>query len=299
MTDDLFIKNSLEYNLFYLRIMGEHIVLLVGALPDINEDLKEEGKYLYKSFNEHLKKGLDYALNNLHEIGNDAVTKYTLKAEQKTISLTGFPIDTSNTTTELNFRNYVRTTPTNIATSISDYNERSLALANTIITYKTKLLEGLSTCKLFMNTYPLLIDHIRREAYTFMNVLSKLQNRDNPIDTVQEAMGKELFWNGIMSEHAMFIRGLLDPSEESLFNIANETAMKFEEINRMINTTNFKDFTNSSEKATSDLQRFKTNSVEGILNCQILSMISPIIADHVLREANHYLKILKEVKSLA
>lgn len=298
MTDNDFIKHSLDYNLFYLRIMAEHLVLLVSAVPKINEDLIDEGKYIYQNFTEHIKKGLDLELSEGIEINDDTVTEFTLKAEQKTAALTGFDIDTSITVMENNFSKYVRTTPTNLVDTLKAFNERSIALTTVIITYKTKLLDLFTTCKIAMHVYPLLIDHTRREADTFIHILTKLQNRDNPIDTVEEALGKELFWNDIMGEHAMFIRGLLDPTEELLYNIANETLTKYEELNRKINAIDFNEFTNESLNLTQGLQKFKVESTEGLLKCNILSMIPVLMADHVLREANHYLRVLDMVKGL-
>ena len=38
---------------------------------------------------------------------------------------------------------------------------------------------------------------------------------------------------------------------------------------------------------------FKTASVQGIQQCKIRSTILPLLADHVLREANHYVRILQ------
>ena len=34
--------------------------------------------------------------------------------------------------------------------------------------------------------------------------------------------------------------------------------------------------------------------VEGIETCKIKSIILPLLADHVLREANHYLRLLED-----
>lgn len=59
-----------------------------------------------------------------------------------------------------------------------------------------------------------------------------------------------------MMEHAEFIRGLLDPSEEELIDTAAGT--------------------------------------KGLIGCEIRSIILPLLADHVLREANHYLRLLEE-----
>ena len=38
---------------------------------------------------------------------------------------------------------------------------------------------------------------------------------------------------------------------------------------------------------------FKAAGTEGILQCRIASIILPLLADHVLREANHYLRLLQ------
>ena len=38
------------------------------------------------------------------------------------------------------------------------------------------------------------------------------------------------FWKRIMMEHALFIRGLLDPSEEELIETADQFAMEFKEL---------------------------------------------------------------------
>lgn len=38
---------------------------------------------------------------------------------------------------------------------------------------------------------------------------------------------------------------------------------------------------------------FKAAGTEGIEKCKIRSVILPLLADHVLREANHYIRLLK------
>ena len=61
-----------------------------------------------------------------------------------------------------------------------------------------------------------------------------------------------------------------------------------------MNTTYTQD--NLSEKAlkkTRQLRDFKVAGTQGILNCRMQSMILPLLADHVLREANHYIRILE------
>ena len=110
-----------------------------------------------------------------------------------------------------------------------------------------------------------------------------------------------------MMEHALFIRGLLDPCEGELINMADDFARDFHELieearkkERHMHDARQADccekdvcawdeaaFTKKTLKKTCELRDFKATGTEGILNCQIKSIILPLLTDHVLREANH------------
>lgn len=42
------------------------------------------------------------------------------------------------------------------------------------------------------------------------------------------------------------------------------------------------------------LRDFKEEATKGILGCKIKSVILPLLADHVVREANHYIRLLND-----
>jgi hypothetical protein len=116
-----------------------------------------------------------------------------------------------------------------------------------------------------------------------------------------EMLEQEKFWDDIMGEHAKFIRGMLDPSEDELIYTANNFSNEFEEIeNQLTKTINnvsaFMRITDISTIAVKQLRDFKQAGTEGILECKIKSLILPLLADHVLREANHYLRLLGDFK---
>lgn len=54
------------------------------------------------------------------------------------------------------------------------------------------------------------------------------------------------------------------------------------------------ELTRKTMGTTEKYRDFKAAGAEGITGCQIRSVILPLLADHVLREANHYLRILEE-----
>ena len=129
------------------------------------------------------------------------------------------------------------------------------------------------------------------EAKMYYNLLYKVEKKESL--TRKDIYNQELFWNNIMKEHAEFIRGLLDPSEKDLIDTSNKYAKEYELILKKYQN-NPGNLTNTSLKETISFRDFKIAGEKGILNCKIKSIIIPLLADHVLREANHFIRILKE-----
>ncbi len=76
---------------------------------------------------------------------------------------------------------------------------------------------------------------------------------------------------------------------------ADEYALKYDKILGSQNN-NLLDLTNISLNQTIDFRNFKITGEEGILNCKIRSIIIPLLADHVVREANHFIRLLKSFR---
>ena len=101
-----------------------------------------------------------------------------------------------------------------------------------------------------------------------------------------------------MAEHSKFIRGLLDPTQEELIKIAHEFGKEFDALNKAVieaieKSLPIDNITVEILEATKNLREFNTQATEGLLECKILSIIIPLLSDHVLRESNHYLRLLK------
>jgi hypothetical protein len=150
---------------------------------------------------------------------------------------------------------------------------------------------------MFTLNYPLLIDHIMREAKLYLTMIQRLQNGE-VVNLQQEAAEQEIFWNRIMAEHAKFIRGLLDPTEEQLFETANNFGNEFDQLTReavmaLNSTVPLKQVTEDSLVATQAIRDFKVQGTQGILDCKIKSIIIPLLGDHTIREANHFIRLLR------
>lgn len=325
LTDEDFVRQSLDLNLFFMRIMKEHSFFIEAGFTPVNADLARQADAFKERFEALLGEAVSLADGLISpEVASsgEIVTDFTLSAEKASQFFTGIPIDTNITVAELaltrgeqvlgfpvtvnNMRQRIYGVPTqgknnvNIRTLVRhvvDLNQRSITATQALINFKTLVLNSILSCRIFTFNYPLLIAHLRREAILYVNLLIRLQNRVM-LDIVRFAAEQESFWNRIMAEHAKFIRGLLDPTEETLFETANNFGREFdvltaEALAADLQVARLARVTEESLRATVRIRNFKRQGTAGILSCRIRSIIVPLLGDHVLREANHFLRLLR------
>lgn len=296
-----FVRQSLELHLFFARIMKEHSFFLqLGFTPrDIN--FTQRADEFRMEFDELLS---DVVLlsdgvvsKNVLESG-EVITSFTLEAEKASEFYTGINIPTDITRAEAKLAGACNDViSASLVDSVSRINNRAIRLISELIEFKATILESVLECKMFTVNYPLLIDHIMREARLYLEMVISLQ-RQGFVNLKRDALKQEAFWNRIMAEHSKFIRGLLDPTEKALFNRANAFGDEFDQLTKeaiaaMDRTIPFEEITEDSLKATEAIRDFKAQGTEGLLDCNIRSIIIPLLGDHTLREANHFLRLLR------
>lgn len=293
-----YVKTSLELHLFFARIMKEHALFLQAGFMPKNTEYIQEAMLYKRQFEKLLADTVslsNYMIRADVLNSGEIVTEFTYGAERKTEELTGIEIDSNITLQELKLTSDNYYGNPNIAQYVRYLNDAAISLLNGLISLKERLLRDVLRCRVFTANYPLLIEHIIREAKLYRQYVVMLQ-RGEDINS-QDMKQVELFWNQIMMEHALFIRGLLDPTENELIttadNFAEEYKKLIEEARNMTDET-IKSVTDKTIAETQKYIEFKTAGTEGIKECEIRSIILPLLADHVLREANHYFRILKE-----
>lgn len=85
---------------------------------------------------------------------------------------------------------------------------------------------------------------------------------------------------------------MFDYSRNTSNDFAKEYGQLLVEANNMSDAT-IESIKNKTLEETLRYRDFKKAGTKGLDACQIKSIILPLLADHVLREANHYLRILK------
>lgn len=288
---------SIETHLFFSRIMKEHAIFLEAGFPCVETSWRQRADWFKQQFEDLLRDVLemgDEGLNKEILCSDELVTEFTIPAERQTERLSGIAIDSglSKTTQKLrpgcrrNFRNKDIKTMHSI-------NRRAMRLLNGFINFKENLLRETGQGKVFNWNYPLLIQHTIREAKLYRMTVSELMRNRRP--SYKNLKKTEEFWNHIMMEHAMFIRGLLDPSETEFIETAEMFKDKYKQLLEKDTREDGEDeaAAERSLKATLKYREFKAAGTQGILQSEIASVILPLLADHVLREANHYIRLLE------
>ena len=47
-----------------------------------------------------------------------------------------------------------------------------------------------------------------------------------------------------------------------------------------------------------EVSKFNAQGTEGLLECKIQSIILPLLGDHVLRESNHFIRLLEKFQKI-
>lgn len=290
-----YVIKSLELHLFFARIMKEHSLFLKAGFTPVDKAFSNKAEFYKNAFEKLLFRAV--MLSN-ETIGCDVlnsgeiVTEFTALAEKQTERFTGIAVNRELTEKEKRLKCGQRNITSDLCRSVQILNRSALRLLDGLIAFKELILMKVLNCEMFTANYPLLLEHIIREAKLYREYVFMLEeNGDITSESMKET---ECFWNRIMMEHALFIRGSLDPSETELIDTANDFASKYSELLKACNNAHERTIPSDSLEETEKFKEFKTAGVKGIERCKIRSVILPLLADHVLREANHYIRILSD-----
>ena len=250
-----------ERNLCYwLRIMMEHAIFIENGLPVQREDLRAQAAQFQAVFRDLLTRA-----------GN---------------------------------------TPTMNPAEIAAYMQTVRATVISFVAFKRMLIALALKCQvggLGGFNYPLLLDHIAREATLFLHILDTQET--GVASPFAMALGEETFWLRIMTDHAKFIMSLLDQSERGFVEAADELSRVFERLLRQAQDYRsmlqadpdrfpvVSRFTDEVIKETARIRDFKRAAHQLLQECKIIAILPPLLADHVAREAEHFLDVLGEIRT--
>lgn len=292
---------SLDLNIFFLRIMMEHSIFLEASFTPKNKNLAMQAEGFKRLFEGLLAEAV--GLGN-GRVSADALasgeffTQYTLRAEQMTQFYTGIAINTLLTGQEekMAARMPKSAVAASVEQRVSALNRKAMDATTRLANFKATVLEDVGACKIFTSLYPAAIEEVLGEARHYISNLQELE-RGEDLTLAKNLVEEVAFWNGNMGDHAAAIEGWLDPTEKNLKKTAESYANVFEQLKANAEAAErqlslLPGVTQQSMQATQGIRDYKAALTNGSIGCMIKSIMVPLFLDHVLREANYFLRIL-------
>lgn len=177
----------------------------------------------------------------------------------------------------------------------------SISLTEQFLSFKLLLLELKKTCKLEGSLFPLQLDHVAREAQEYLFLLKKI-NPSLPDLVIPGTLSKELFWIGIMGDHASFVDHLLDPTEQNMICVAQTFAKDYYSFlpacNTVISPITNNSLTGQIFTETTNLRNWKAELTQLRKECRLHAIVPPLFFDHLKREADFFLTFLRNENNI-
>jgi hypothetical protein len=178
----------------------------------------------------------------------------------------------------------------------------SIKLVQKFYRFNRRLLRLALTCRLGGSLFPLMLDHMSREALYTLRVLERLCAGKQTY--YKASMLREmLFWLRLMSDHTKLISHLLDPSETGLIATADDFSAEFDALYLQArdfasmlggqgDIPAFDRFILDVRAAVTRLRDFKRALYTMLQECRVIGLIPALLADHMRDEAEHFLMVL-------
>ncbi len=195
-----YVTLSLETHLFFGRIMKEHSLFLLAGFPAREIEFIKRADRFREEFEAGLRRTVELADGIVSEPvlnSREIVTEFTQKAECQTKDLTGIPIDIKITEAQRQLHaGSCNMVSREFAFQVRRLNRQMLQCLNGLISFKEEVLREMTACRLYTTNYPLLIEHILREAKLYRQTISELERRGRI--SMPDLKNLEIFWNQIM-----------------------------------------------------------------------------------------------------
>lgn len=199
----------------------------------------------------------------------------------------------------------------------------SMDVVAEFLRYKRHLLRRMLLCEVSAGIPPLMVDHMAREAEYLLALLGRIkhQAKNHHLSRARE----NVFWLRIMADHTKLLRSRIDPSERAIIHTMDEFSHEFDDLFLQSNDfysmlthpdqlpapalgkklkqgqygvmshlspASYDRFTRDVRASVLRLRDFKNALHKMTEDCRIVSILPALLADHVRREADHYLMVL-------
>ena len=180
---------------------------------------------------------------------------------------------------------------------INDLNKDSLILINDFKNFCQEIKKKLDTQDLFSYLYPDFFNYMYDEISVYGRDIERILSKNDYTDFYLSEYN--YYFNNLLQESALYIRGFLDTIHQDIFDMASFYIDAFNNlIERYLKGEDSLLLGNDTEKLVLEYKTFVSKVIDGLLNSELHFITPPIVLDNFLTDINVYLFILKYARKI-
>ena len=177
---------------------------------------------------------------------------------------------------------------------IDDLNKESLVLINDFKAFCSMIKTKLDSNELFSYSYPDFFNYMYDEISVYGRDIERIMSKKDYTKFYLNEF--TYYFNELLRESALYIRGFLDTKEGDIFDMASYYINAFSNLSLKYLKNKDSDLSIETEKLVISYQKYISSIINDLLKSKIYFITPPITLDNFLTNVNVYLFILNYTK---
>ena len=185
-----------------------------------------------------------------------------------------------------------------VMTKIDSLNQEAITLINDFKTFCQEIKMKIDGGEVFSYLYPDFFNYMYDEISVYGRDIERILSKKDYTDFYLSEY--TYYFNELLRESALYIRGFLDTSDQDIFDMASYYINAFANLTEkyLKNTDTNINLSIEAEKLVINYQKFVTGVIDKLLKAKIYFITPPITLDNFLTNINVYLFILKYARKI-
>ena len=181
---------------------------------------------------------------------------------------------------------------------IEDLNNEAIDLINDFKTFCQEIKMKLDSGELFSYSYPDFFNYMYDEISVYGRDIERIMSKKDYTDFYLSEF--TYYFNELLRESALYIRGFLDTKDQDIFDMASYYVNAFANLTEkyLKKTDTSINLSLETEKLVINYQKFVSETIDKLLKAKVYFITPPITLDNFLTNINVYLFILKYARKL-
>ena len=176
---------------------------------------------------------------------------------------------------------------------INDLNDKALSLINDFKDFCSEIKTKLDNGELFSYLYPDFFNYMYDEISVYGRDIERIKSKEDYTEFYLNEF--TYYFNELLRESALYIRGFLDTKHQDVFDMASVYIDAFANLTEKYLKNKNDDLTSETKELVINYKTFITNIIERLLKAELYFITPPIVLDNFLTNVNVYLFILKKI----